>query len=692
MDEKKSKRKKAAKATPLPKGQMLVVGLVTFSNFFGITVIFPMLPFMTHDFFPHLEKSQLGFYAGFLASSYHFGSFLGNILWGRLSDRWGRRPVFLFGLFSASFAVAMFGLSVNFAMALSARFLWGLLGANMAMAKTYLSDLCDDTNQARAFSLLGICAGVGRLFAVSVGGFLSQPAQKYFIFENRFFCRFPYFLPCLVSLVQGIAAFVVAWFYLVETADVKGKKDSASKWLKSEGDELNEKATFTKNDDDDDDDLCRVEINLKKPSSRRPRFSLCQSCTSANDQLDYETIAEVGIAADDVEDDDVDARRRRRRRSSVVQALDFSATKMKLCCKDVWDVIKLLKNKAIGLVILEFCVFTFVSSISMEIVSLLLVTDGDHGGYCFSSSQISIPITAVAVIQIIFQLLVYHRIVGWLKFRKTAMLGIIVFGAGSIMMPFLVQMTGPIRYPNATLSNTNVAYGNSPNFTNNSTSLFNFTTTTTPTSSFVYPSANSSSPHFSCLQYGYSWYNSTIDEDDENVGNSSIARQCHVVIDGKLHTSTPTSHVRIEIWIAVTVFAALLYLGRSVGFTSINVLVCNSAKRSIRGSVTGLNQSAASIARMIGPSLGSYLFAWSESNGYGYPLNYHFVFGFTSSVCVIAIVIGCLLPESTSERIKEEHKEEAPAKITSDDAAKLLDGMEMSQPEISETEQRESTA
>ena len=147
--------------------------------------------------------------------------------------------------------------------------------------------------------------------------------------------------------------------------------------------------------------------------------------------------------------------------------------------------------------------------------------------------------------------------------------------------------------------------------------------------------------------------------------------------------------------------------------------------------MTGLNQSAASIARMIGPSLGSYLFAWSESNGedftlnrdvyylvttahslgYGYPLNYHFVFGFTSSVCVIAIVIGCLLPESTSERIKEEHKEEAPgrnsgssdkdaaenqertpAKITSDDAAKLLDGMEMSQPEISETEQRESTA
>ena len=60
---------------------------------------------------------------------------------------------------------------------------------------------------------------------------------------------------------------------------------------------------------------------MKKPSSRRPRFSLCQSCTSANDQLDYETIAEVGIAADDVEDDDVDARRRRRRRSSVVQAL-----------------------------------------------------------------------------------------------------------------------------------------------------------------------------------------------------------------------------------------------------------------------------------------------------------------------------------------------------------------------------------
>ena len=79
-----------------------------------------------------------------------------------------------------------------------------------------------------------------------------------------------------------------------------------------------------------------------------------------------------------------------------------------------------------------------------------------------------------------------------------------------------------------------------------------------------------------------------------------------------------------------------------------------------------------------------------------------------ASVCVIAIVIGCLLPESSSERIKEEHKKEAPgvnsekdvaenrdeertpANVASDDAAKLLDCMEMSPPEMSE--QRESAA
>jgi MFS family permease len=70
--------KEELKSTPLPWRQMLVICLVIFANFFAGNVIFPFVPFMIHDFFPTLPKSELGYYAGFLASAYHLGSFLGN--------------------------------------------------------------------------------------------------------------------------------------------------------------------------------------------------------------------------------------------------------------------------------------------------------------------------------------------------------------------------------------------------------------------------------------------------------------------------------------------------------------------------------------------------------------------------------------------------------------------------------------
>jgi hypothetical protein len=51
-------------------------------------------------------------------------------------------------------------------------------------------------------------AGVARLTSVVVSGFLSNPAEKYGIFEAEFFCHFPYLLPCLVNACIGVIALI----------------------------------------------------------------------------------------------------------------------------------------------------------------------------------------------------------------------------------------------------------------------------------------------------------------------------------------------------------------------------------------------------------------------------------------------------------------------------------------------------
>ncbi|XP_077868308.1 uncharacterized protein LOC144358484, partial [Saccoglossus kowalevskii] len=140
-----------------------MIALVTYTNAFCLSVIFPMLPFMTHDFFPYLSATQLGIYSGFLGGAFSGGSFFGNIFWGRFADIYGRRPALLLGILGTMVTIVFFGFSISFIWAVCFRLLWGALNGNIAVAKTYLSEVCDDSNLAKGFSVLGSAAAIGRL-------------------------------------------------------------------------------------------------------------------------------------------------------------------------------------------------------------------------------------------------------------------------------------------------------------------------------------------------------------------------------------------------------------------------------------------------------------------------------------------------------------------------------------------------
>lgn len=209
----------AKKPTPLPRLQIFSVAFCTFGNTFNLVIIYPLVAFMVADFYPELPHEELGWRAGYLASAFNVGQLLGSMGAGWLSDKYGRRPIMIGGLVFTTMAILMFGFSVNYFMAMTARFLWGLLNSNVGLAKTVVGESADDSNQARALATLSIGTGLARLVSPAIGGALALPATKWpDVFPpDGLFGQFPFLLPTLIGTVISVIALVSTILFLKET-------------------------------------------------------------------------------------------------------------------------------------------------------------------------------------------------------------------------------------------------------------------------------------------------------------------------------------------------------------------------------------------------------------------------------------------------------------------------------------------
>ncbi len=87
------------RSSPVPYRKVVILGFILSANNTSIWMIFSFLPFMVQHFFPELTTEELGYRAGILGSAFSAGSLFGNVIWGLVSDRMGRRPALLLGLF-----------------------------------------------------------------------------------------------------------------------------------------------------------------------------------------------------------------------------------------------------------------------------------------------------------------------------------------------------------------------------------------------------------------------------------------------------------------------------------------------------------------------------------------------------------------------------------------------------------------
>jgi diphthamide biosynthesis protein 2 len=91
-----------------------VVALLNIVDAFNLNIVWPMLPFMVESFGVAKSEADLGAWVGAAGAAVSVGQLMSSYAWGALSDRIGRRPVLLMGMFNSTFSVLVFGTATTY--------------------------------------------------------------------------------------------------------------------------------------------------------------------------------------------------------------------------------------------------------------------------------------------------------------------------------------------------------------------------------------------------------------------------------------------------------------------------------------------------------------------------------------------------------------------------------------------------
>ncbi|KAI5001411.1 hypothetical protein ZWY2020_026061 [Hordeum vulgare] len=198
----------------IPYKQFFHIWIIILVSCLPISSLFPFLYFMIQDLHIAGTVEDVGFYAGFVGASYMLGRALTSTAWGVVADRIGRKPVIVFGIFSTILFNTLFGLSVHYWMAISTRFLVGLLNGLIGPISAYAVEVCRPEHHATALSHVTMAWAIGLIIGPTIGGYLAQPVEKYpkLFPVDSLFGRFPYFLPCLcISIFCFVVLISCIW-------------------------------------------------------------------------------------------------------------------------------------------------------------------------------------------------------------------------------------------------------------------------------------------------------------------------------------------------------------------------------------------------------------------------------------------------------------------------------------------------
>ncbi len=148
--------------------RLTIIFLTIFVDLIGFGIVLPLLPFYAQEF----GASPL--LIGLIVAAHPAMQFVFGPLWGRVSDRVGRRPILLLGLVGSGISYLIFALAGNVAWLFASRLMAGMVGANVPVSQAYIADSTDLEDRTRGMGLVGAAFGLGFIAGPAIGGALSQ--------------------------------------------------------------------------------------------------------------------------------------------------------------------------------------------------------------------------------------------------------------------------------------------------------------------------------------------------------------------------------------------------------------------------------------------------------------------------------------------------------------------------------------
>ena len=175
--------------------------LVSVIDILGFGILIPLVPYMAHRFGAPAAVITAIF------GSYSLCQFLAAPLWGRLSDRYGRRPILMSSLAGACVSYLILGLANSLPWLFVSRMLGGFMAGNIAAAFAYAADVSAPEKRAAALGVVGAAIGIGFTLGQPIGGLLAGGDPHTANFS----------LPAAVSVGTSLVAILLVRFVLPES-------------------------------------------------------------------------------------------------------------------------------------------------------------------------------------------------------------------------------------------------------------------------------------------------------------------------------------------------------------------------------------------------------------------------------------------------------------------------------------------